>query len=415
MKDTKQKWFKEARYGLFIHFGLYSILEGEYKGRVTPTIAEWIMNTLDIPVEEYEQLAADFNPVDFDPSDYVTRAKKWGMKYICITSKHHDGFALYRSKSDKYNIVDSSPYAKDIIKGLAEECKKQGIVFCVYYSQAQDWHHPDGYMASKDNSKKNFRRYLDDKCIPQIKELLTEYGEIGMIWFDTPMEMTAEESRELYDLVKGIQPNCIVSGRIGNNLGEYMTTGDNFIPSIPYFGDWEVPATLNDTWGFKRSDDNWKKPEHVLKLLIKIASRGGNYLLNVGPDKFGKIPQESVEILDKIGEFLEKNGESIYGTKAVPLPTYDVEGIAYTCKPGKVYIHLLDNFKFFEILNIENKIKKAYYLDTKEDIRFQEYTTCEGDGMWRFFVERDLSENIATVVCVEMAEEDVIFAPIEDC
>ncbi len=414
MKDTKQKWFKEAKYGLFIHFGLYSILEGEYKGKITPTIAEWIMNTLDIPVEEYEKLAKEFNPVNFDPKDYVAKAKKWGMKYICITSKHHDGFALYQSKSCAYNIVDSSPYAKDIIKGLADECKKQGLIFCVYYSQAQDWHHPDGYMADKDNSKKNFRRYLDEKCIPQIRELLTEYGDIGMIWFDTPLDMTGEESKELFDLVKSLQPNCIVSGRIGNNLGEYMTTGDNFIPTLPYPGDWEVPATLNDTWGFKRSDGNWKNPEHVLKLLIKIVSRGGNYLLNVGPDKFGVIPSESIDILDRIGEFLEKNGDSIYGTKAVPLPTYEVEGLAYTCKPGKMYIHILTPQPFIEILNIENKIKKAYYLDTGEEIRHVVRRTCEGDGLWRFFIEKDIKNALATVICVEMEEEDIVFSPIEE-
>ncbi len=413
MKDTKQKWFKEAKYGLFIHFGLYSILEGEYKGRITPTIAEWIMNTLDIPVEEYEPLATEFNPTNFDAADIVKRAKNWGMNYICITSKHHDGFALYHSKCSGYNIVDASPYKRDIIKELADECEKQSMKLCLYYSQAQDWHHPDGYMANKDNSNKNFRRYLDEKCIPQIKELLTGYGDIGMIWFDTPMEMTASESRELFDLVKSLQPDCIVSGRIGNNLGEYLTTGDNFIPSLPYFGDWEVPATLNDSWGFKRSDDNWKSSKDVLNLLIKIACRGGNYLLNVGPDKTGLIPQESIKTLDAIGGFLRKNGESIYGTKAVPLPTYDVEGVAYTCKPGKIYIHLLKDFDFLELLNIDNHIKKVYYLDNGEEVKYVEMRTCEGDGIWKFYLDRDTKDEIATVLCVEIEEEEVIFAPLE--
>ncbi len=413
MKDTKQKWFKEAKYGLFIHFGLYSILEGEYKGRITPTIAEWIMNTLDIPVAEYEPLAAEFNPTDFDAVDIVKRAKEWGMNYICITSKHHDGFALYHSKCSSYNIVDASPYKIDIIRKLADECKKQSMKLCLYYSQAQDWHHPDGYMANKDNSGKNFRRYLDEKCIPQIKELLSGYGDIGMIWFDTPMEMTASESRELFDLVKSIQPNCIVSGRIGNNLGEYMTTGDNFIPSLPYFGDWEVPATLNDSWGFKRSDNNWKNPKDLLNLLIKIASRGGNYLLNVGPDKFGNIPQASIDTLDAIGNFLKKNGESIYGTSAVPLPTYDVEGVAYTFKPGKIYIHLLKDFDFLELLNIDNHIKKVYYLDSGEEVKYVEMRTCEGDGIWKFYLDRDRKDDLVTVLCVEIEEDEIIFAPLE--
>ncbi len=414
MKDTKQKWFKEAKYGLFIHFGLYSILEGEYKGEITPTIAEWIMNTLNIPVEEYEILAKEFNPVNFVAADYVAKAKKWGMKYICITAKHHDGFALYKSDCNSYNIVEASPYAKDIIKELASECKKNDMIFCLYYSQAQDWHDPNGYMAENDNSKKNFRKYLDEKCFLQVKELLTNYGDIGMMWFDTPMEMTAEESRELYDLVKSIQPNCIVSGRIGNNLGEYLTTGDNFLPTLPYYGDWEVPATLNDTWGFKRSDDNWKSPIEILRLLIKISSRGGNYLLNVGPDKFGTIPQESIDILDEIGEFLEKNGESIYGTSIVPLPTYEINGVEYTCKPGKMYIHLLKPRKFLEILNIDNKIKKVYYLDTGEDVRFVQMITCEGDGIWKLYPDREPNDSLATVLCVEIEEQEIVFAPLED-
>ena len=249
MKDTKQQWFKEAKFGLFIHFGLYALLAGEYKGQKTENIAEWIMNDLDIPAEEYEKLAQQFNPVNFDPKMIVSKAKSWGMRYIVLTSKHHEGFAMYDSKCSSYNIMNT-PYGRDLLKELKDECDRQGMKMGLYYSQAQDWDDPDGYMARRDNSKKNFRRYLDEKCIPQLKEILTQYGDIALIWFDTPMGTTPEESRELVDVVKSIQPNCIVSGRIGNGLGEYMTTADNFIPRLPFEGDWEAPSTINETWGY---------------------------------------------------------------------------------------------------------------------------------------------------------------------
>jgi len=414
IKNTKQTWFKEAKYGLFIHWGLYSILAGEYDGKTTPTIAEWIMNTLDIPVKEYEKLAKQFNPVNFDAHAYVEHAKNWGMKYLCITTKHHDGFALYHSKCSKYNVVDATPYGKDIIKELADACHKSDIKLCFYYSQAQDWHDPDGYMADRDNSSKNFRKYLDEKCLPQIKELLTGYGDIGMMWFDTPMGITREESQEIVDLVKSLQPNCIVSGRIGNNMGEYMSTGDNFIPAQPHFGDWEVPATLNDTWGFKKNDHNWKNAEHVQKLMLKIVSRGGNYLLNIGPDALGNIPKESIAILDTVGDFLKQNGDSVYATKALPLPIYDIEDVFFTYKAHKLFIHMLSPRNELHIMNIGNTIKDAYFLDTKENVPYTTHKSSAGGSGWRFSFERDMANVIDTVICVEMQEENVIFEPLED-
>ena len=415
VKDTKQQWFKDAKYGLFIHWGLYSILAGEYKGETTPTIAEWIMNTFDIPVEEYEQLASQFNPVNFDAETYVKLAKDWGMKYITITSKHHDAFALFHSKCCKYNVVDATPYGKDIIGQLADACRKYDMKLCLYYSQAQDWHHPDGYEANRDNSKKNFRRYLDEKCIPQIKEILTMYGDIGMIWFDTPMGMTFEESKELYELVKSIQPNCIVSGRIGNNLGEYMTTGDNCIPSLPYFGDWEVPATLNDSWGYKKRDHNWKKPEDVIRKLVKIVSRGGNYLLNIGPDALGNIPQESIDILNRVGEFLKHNGDSIYGTRATEHYVYDVDDCLFTSKPHKLFIHLFKPMEYLQLLNIGNTVERAYFLATGEEVDITVRKTCEGDSSWEFYLpKQSWPDDIDIVICVEMTEEKPIFESLRE-
>lgn len=414
MRDTKQQWFKEAKYGLFIHWGLYSILAGEYQGKRTENIAEWIMNDLDIPPAEYEKLAAQFNPVRFDADAYVRRARDWGMKYLTFTSKHHDGFALYHSKCSKYNVVDATPYGKDIVGALAEACKKYGIKLCLYYSQAQDWHHPDGYRANYDNSHKNFRRYLDEKCLPQIREILTGYGDIGMIWFDTPMGMTEAESREIHDLVKSIQPNCIVSGRIGNEIGQYMTTGDDDIPYLPFHGDWEVPATLNGTWGYNQYNHAWRTPAEIVRLLVKINSRGGNYLLNIGPMADGTIPQPSIDILDQVGQYLKANGESIYATRAVEQYVYDKENIVFTTKAHRVYLHLLAPVQRFTLNNIANKIDKAYLLHSGEPVEYRTTANCEGDKCWQFRLPENAAGNpLDTVICVEIPEESLIIEPLK--
>jgi len=413
MVNNAPQWFDDAKYGLFIHWGLYSLLAGEYNGRRTEHIAEWIMNDLDIPVSEYEKLADNFNPTEFDADDIVRRAKKWGMRYLTFTSKHHDGFAMYHSKVSDYNIVDAAPYGKDLVAQLAEACKREGLKLCLYYSQAQDWHHPDGYMANKDNSHKNFRNYLDEICIPQVKEILTNYGEIGYVWFDTPMEMTNEESAELVKLVKDLQPQCLVSGRIGNALGDFMTTGDNFIPALPYDGRFEVPATLNDTWGYSRFDCNWKKPEDIIRLMIKIVGRGGNYLLNIGPEADGSVPQESLDVLDKVGEFLRENGESIHGTRCVPVYPYDVEGCYFTAKPHNLFIHLMKPVQSIELLNIANTPVKAEILATGQSVELLNRFNCEGGNSWKLILPENHKHDIDTVVRVEIKEEHPIFAPLE--
>jgi alpha-L-fucosidase len=414
MKDTKQQWFKEAKFGLFIHWGLYSILAGEYNGRKTEDIAEWIMNDLNIPVSEYEKLAAQFNPVKFDAEAIVKKAKDWGMKYIVFTSKHHDGFAMYHSQCSKYNIVDATPFKRDVLKELQLACKKHDMKLGLYYSQAQDWHDPDGYMARKDNSKKNFQTYLDKKCIPQLKEILTGYGDIALIWFDTPMETTIEQSKQLVSVVKSMQPNCIVSGRIGNDLGEYMTTGDNFIPSLPYIGDWEVPATLNDTWGFNKDDHNWKNPDEVIKLLIKINSRGGNYLLNIGPDSLGQVPDESIKILDKVGAYVSENSEAVFGTLVLAQYAYDLEWALFTGKPHKLFVHVIKPQKWELYLpNIGNKIKKVSLLKTGEALKFTTPGNCEGDSVIRIELPDSLRQKLNYSVVLETEEDAPIFEKVE--
>lgn len=414
MKDTKQKWFKDAKYGLFIHWGLYSILAGEYRGTKTDRIAEWIENDLNIPVEEYRKLAEQFNPTGFHADDFVKRAKEqWGMKYIVLTAKHHEGFAMYDSKVSDFNVVKATPYGKDILKELQVACEKHDVKMGLYYSQAQDWDDPNGYMHRKDNSGKDFQKYLDEKCKPQIKELLENYGDICLIWFDTPMGITVAQTQELIDLVKSIQPNCLLSGRTGNHMGDYMTTGDNFIPRLPYEGDWEIPATVNDTWGYNKFDTNWKNPDDIISRLLKIVSRGGNYLLNVGPTAEGIVPEKCVEVLNKVGKYVTENSEAIFGTRPLGVYAYEIPGIELTGREHKLYVHVLSPRTRIELLNIGNELKDAYVLSTGGRLEYSTLKCCEGDGM----IEVELPENLRSqknfCVCLELAEEEPIFESIK--
>lgn len=414
MKDTRQQWFKNAKFGLFIHFGLFSILAGEYKGKRTDRIAEWIMNNMDIPKDEYHKLASQFNPAEFDAEKIVRQAKSWGMRYLVFTAKHHEGFAMYHSHVSKYNVVDATPCHRDILKELQLACQKYGMKLGLYYSQAQDWDDPDGYMSGKDNSHKNFQAYFDRKCIPQVRELLTEYGNIALVWFDTPMGITEEQSQTLVSLVKSLQPNCIVSGRIGNNLGEYMTTADNFIPRLPYKGDWEVPATLNDTWGFSKFDHNWKKPDDIIRLLLKINSRGGNYLLNIGPEPSGRVPEDSVKILDTVGAYVQKNHEAVFDTKRVDGYAYELDWAEITRKDYKLFIHMLTPKSRIELLNVGNNIRDAVVLDDGRKLPVKTDITCEGVSMIEVELPEDLYTRKNYCVCLELKEREPIFEPLLD-
>ena len=412
-KDTKQQWFKDAKYGLFIHWGLYSILAGEYKGKKTPNIGEWIMNHLDIPVKEYEQLASQFNPVHFNAEDIVLKAKSWGMKYLVFTSKHHDGFAMYHSKCNPYNVVDATPFKRDIVKELSLACGKHGLKFGLYYSQAQDWHDPDGLASGKDNSKKNFQRYFDEVCVPQVKEILSGYGPIALIWFDTPLTMEEKYSRYLYDLVKSIQSGCIVSGRIGHDIGDYNSTGDNFIPYLSYKGDWEVPATVNETWGYRKDDKNWKTPEEIIKKLIKVTGKGGNYLLNIGPDADGIVPPGSVKVLDKVGEFLKANGDSIYGTRNTEVYPFDLEWALFTRKEYKLFIHITAVVPRHVMCNLGNKIKRAYLLHSGQDVPFKQSKNGEGYSGCEFYLPENEKGKTNIVICAELEEKDPVFESLK--
>ncbi|MBO6263940.1 MAG: alpha-L-fucosidase [Clostridia bacterium] len=310
-----KEWFKSAKFGMMVHFGLYTLLAGEWKGKRTDVIAEWAQSVFRIPISEYEKLLNAFNPVYFDADEWCDIALSAGMKYIVVTAKHHEGFALFDSKTDGYNVMNT-PLGRDIIKELSEACQRHGLKFGVYYSQELDWHeeHGGGYSEKLEtnqgkpwsnfwdfpNTKKNFELCFRKKTIPQVTELMKNYGEISLVWFDTPIDITPDQSRELYDLVKKYQPNCLVNSRIGNGLGDYGSAGDNDTNADGNGKLFEVPATMNDTWGYKAYDQNWKSAETILKIKNELNSKGINYLLNVGPDPLGRIPAPCIDILKKL-------------------------------------------------------------------------------------------------------------------
>ncbi|HET7558714.1 MAG TPA: alpha-L-fucosidase [Limnochordia bacterium] len=357
-------WWREARFGLFIHWGLYALPAGIWQGREIAGIGEWIMRRAPIPVREYEQLAGRFNPVEFNAESWVQLAKEAGMRYIVITSKHHDGFALFDSKASDYDIVDATPFRRDPIAELAAACRKHGLRLGFYYSQAQDWHDPDadGNDWDYDVAQKDFARYFERKCVPQVREILTQYGPIGLIWFDTPRTITPEQSETLTQLVHTLQPDCLVNSRVGHGAGDYASQGDNRIPFCVKREPWETPATLNDTWGFKQNDHNWKPVGTLLRLLVDIAGKGGNYLLNVGPTALGTIPGPSIERLRAIGRWLKTNGEAIYGTQPSPFLAEQPWG-AVTQRPGKLYLQLFAWPKSeFVLRGLQSRVGRAYLL-----------------------------------------------------
>jgi len=325
--------FNEAKLGLFIHWGAYSNPAGIWKGKKIPGLGEWIMFNAEITRKEYKALCRDFNPVDFDAEKWVLFAKKAGMKYVVAMPKHHDGFAMYDSKVTGYNVVDMTSFGRDPMKEIYESCQKHNIRFAIYYSHATDW--MDGGDAGvSDYMKKNpkrkrtwpantwdpspvdYKKYLEKKAKPQIKELLKNFPDMQEIWFDVPQWMTREQSFDFYKLVYDIQPNCLVSSRIGNNFGDFWTPGDNKIPSGNTSKGlyWETPGTLNNTWGFKSYDTDWKSEIELIYWITEITSKGGNYLLNVGPTAAGIFPEESIMQLKAIGGWMKINGEAVYGT-----------------------------------------------------------------------------------------------------
>jgi alpha-L-fucosidase len=381
-------WWREARFGMFIHWGIYAQPAGVWNGKDIHGIGEWIMYNGKIPVSEYEKLATTFNPVKFDADAWVSLAKRAGMKYLVLTAKHHDGFAMFHSPSNPYNIVDGTPFKRDVAKELADACARHGVTMCFYYSQAQDWHAPGGAGHWDEVGEKgwhsatmpaeNFARYLETKVKPQLRELLTQYGPIGLIWFDTPVVITREQSMDLRRFVHSLQPDCLVSGRVGHDAGDYGSLGDNMIPCGPVKGDWESPATLNDTWGYKSKDHNWKSSDTLLGLLAELAGKGANYLLNIGPTGEGEIPPATVERLEAIGKWMNVNGEAIHGSSASPYP-YDFPWGSVTQKDRRLYAIISAWSPAFTLRGLKSPVKKAWLLASPETIcPFAETHTPDG-------------------------------------
>ena len=365
----RMSWFQEAKFGMFVHWGPYSYLAGEWNNLTIPvgTEAEWIMQRFNIPVAQYRLIAHQLNPIHFDPEGWVQLAKATGMKYLIFTAKHHDGFAMYHSSVSRYNIVDWTQFKRDPVEELSTACRKQGMRFGIYYSHREDWDDPDGFGNTwdYDRSKKNFDRYLERKSKPQLRELLTRYGPISVVWFDRGMD-TIEHATQFRNIVRGIQPACLINGRIGSYgqdlIGDYQDMNDNGIPSGGLQEYWEAPQTLNTTWGYSKFDQQWKTPGDVIHRLVEIVSKGGNYLLNVGPMADGTIPEQSVRTLQKVGAWMRVNGESIYGTSASPLLPQPWGRT--TAKGSKLYLHVFswpaDNK--LPLPGLTNKVVDAYTL-----------------------------------------------------
>jgi alpha-L-fucosidase len=421
-RDQRMRWWREARFGMFIHWGLYAVPAGEYNGKRSERIGEWIMEWANIPRADYEKFAPQFNPVKFDAKEWVRIAKDAGMKYIVITSKHHDGFALYGSQVSNYDIVDATPYRQDPIKALAAEAKKQDLKFCFYYSIV-DWHHPTAYVDApgkdptagnrttklKPGGKEEYLKYMQ----AQLRELITTYDP-GVLWFDGEWQewWTEADGKELYKYVRSLKPDIIINNRVGRgrqgmqgmSKTDQQYAGDFGTPEqqIPANGlpgvDWESCMTMNTTWGFKFYDDKWKSSQVLIRNLIDIASKGGNYLLNVGPTAEGLIPSPSVERLAEMGNWMRKNGASIYGTTASPFTTQLSFGRA-TSKPGRVFLHVFDwpADGNLAVPTFGKAVNKAYLLTApKQRLK----VTSSADGI-SLQLPTQAPDSIATVVVLE--------------
>ena len=424
-RDARMAWFRDAKFGMFIHWGIYSVPAGEWKGRTS--YAEWFQLQTKMPCEQYENYAADFKPVKYDDLQWAKTAKDAGMQYLVITSKHHDGFSMFDTKFSDFNIVRSTPYRRDPMKDLSAACREQGIKFCFYYSIA-DWHNPDSpavYSQSgfhgnpKDDA--DVSKYAD-YMRNQVHELLTGYGPIGILWFDgggafkSPDRAKLLKADEMVKMIHETQPACLINNRLG--AGSDYGTPEQYIPAGGAKEPFEVCMTINRHWGYNKADDKWKSPAELVRNLVDIVSKGGNYLLNVGPTSEGLMPAPSIGSLQGVGKWLKANGESIYGSagskrNGVRLDelwnpgkpdsrgrTKNEGALAWRCttKPGKMYIHLFDWPEGkFELKDVKSKVTKAYLLADRD----KPLTVTQDGDRVTVQLPPHMPDEIATVLCLE--------------
>ena len=404
-RDARMAWWREARFGLFIHWGVYSVPAGTHNGEQIENIGEWIMHYGKIPVSEYQQYAKEFNPVDYDPEAWVLMAKDAGMKYIVITAKHHDGFALFETAASDWNIVEATPYGKDLLKPLAEAARKHDIKLGLYYSQAQDWVHPggsfwDGYGWDPAQNG-SMDEYLRDIAVPQVKELFTNYGEISILWWDTPIDMTPARAA-MFDGLVELQPGIIVNNRLLYGHDGDLRTPEQNVPPTGLDYDWEACMTMNTTWGYKSYDDDWKSSGQLIRNLVDSASKGGNYLLNVGPMANGEIPQASIERLKDVGEWMRVNSSSIYGTTASPFIRLTWGRATKKEYPNatELYLHVFDwpEDGLLRVDGLRSDVSGAYFM---ADFQQQIQVDKTQEGVVLYLPEQPLDE-IDTVIVLKI-------------
>lgn len=388
------------------------MLEGQWQGQEVSGLGECIQGRVHIPAAEYAGLAERFTAEKFDAGRWVRLARQAGMRYVCVTAKHHDGFAMYDSAVSDFNIVKATPFGRDMVAELAAACRQEGMPLGLYYSQMHDWHEPNGVGNTWDfgpDEKKDIQRYLDEKAKPQMRELLTNYGPIGLMWFDVPTHSTYERSRSLAELVREVQPSCLMNNRIGHDMGDYESAPDNSLVAAGFSCPWEVPATMNNTWGFKRADEKWKPTDKLIGALVDVVSKGGNYLLNVGPRADGTVPEAAVRRLEEIGTWMARHGESIYGAGPSPLPGQFVHRFGRcTAGEGQLFLHVqrwpADGELF--VPGLGGQVAKAYLLADPAKTSLPCRAVGELDvriGLRAEDVAAGLADPMDTVVAVEFA------------